>query len=131
MRILRQVATGSMLTLLISGASIGANSLANAAELDSEPAMTLAPCALLTPDVAKRLPRFIKPADVLCMSITVEDVQASERAQLLLSAAGQRLLSEVRFSNATAEYNRGIAAYAEGKYIEAISDLQAAISSAQ
>jgi hypothetical protein len=131
MRIWRQVATRLMLTLLISAACIAANSLANAAELNSQPAMTLAPCALLTPDVARRLPWFIKPAEVLCMSITVEDVQASERAQLLLSEAGQRLLSEVRFSNATAEYDRGIAAYAEGKYTEAISDLQAAISSAR
>jgi hypothetical protein len=93
--------------------------------------MMLTPCALLTPDVAKRLPWYIKPADVLCMSVTSEDVQLSERARLLLNEPGGRLQSEGRFSNASAEYDRGIAAYAEGKYIEAVSHLQAAISSAR
>jgi len=79
----------------------------------------------------KRLPWFIKPADVVCMSVTSEDVQASERARLLLIEAGGRVQSEGRFSNATAEYDRGIAAYAQGSYVEAVSHLQAAISSAR
>jgi hypothetical protein len=129
MRISRDFTTGLVLTLLMSGACVAANSLLCAAEQDPEPAMMLTPCALLTPEVAKRLPWFIKPGDVLCMSVTSEDVQVSERARLLLNELGGRLQSEGRFSNATAEYDRGIAAYAEGRYIEAVSHLQAAISS--
>jgi hypothetical protein len=115
----------------MSGAGVAPNSLFSAAKESPEPAMMLTPCALLTPDVAKRLPWFIKPSDVLCMSVTSEDVQVSERAQLLLNELGGRLQSEGRFSHATAEYDRGIAAYAEGRYMEAVSHLQAAISSAR
>jgi hypothetical protein len=115
----------------MSGAGVAATSLFSAAKQSPEPAMMQTPCALLTPDVAKRLPWFIKPADVLCMSVTREDVQVSEHARLLLNELGGRLQSEGRFSNATAEYDRGIAAYAEGRYIEAVSHLQVAISSAR
>ena len=130
MRISRELTTGLIMTLLMSGVCAAATSRLSAAEQLPEAAMMLTPCALLTPDVAKRLPWFIKPADVVCMSITSVDVQVSERARLLLSEVGGRLQGEGRFSSATTEYERGIAAYAEGRYFEAVSHLQAAISSA-
>jgi hypothetical protein len=130
MTVSRNIKAGLIMALLISAKSLAVNSPTSAAG-EPESAMTLMPCALLTADVAKRLPGFIKPSDVLCMSVTSEDVQSSERARLLLIEAGSRVQSEGRLSNARAEYDRGIGAYAEGRYLEAVSHFQSAVSAPQ
>jgi hypothetical protein len=129
MKISSKRAAGLLLTVLLCEVSLAGNSLTNGAKQDPVAAMTITPCALLTPAVTQRLPWFLKPRDVVCMSVTIEDVRESERARILLMDAGERSQSDDRFSTATTEYHKGIAAYSEGRYTDAVSHFQAAITS--
>ena len=88
----------------------------------------LAPCALPTLDITSRLPWFIRASDVICTSVTADDLGASERAKMLLIDVGARLINENRFSHVKAEYDREMRAYGEGNYTEAISHIQTATS---
>jgi hypothetical protein len=90
------------------------------------------PCDPLSWDAANKLPRFIKASQVECMSPTQDDLQARIKARGLLLKAATQMNSyrTVSGSSADGEYNQGIVAYAAGRYIEAISHLQAVISSA-
>src|SRR5271167_3577773 len=49
------------------------------------------PCAQLSWEAANRLPSWFKGSDVACMSPTVEDLQASEQAWVLLVKAAGRV----------------------------------------
>lgn len=91
------------------------------------------PCDPLTWDAANKLPWFIKPSQVECMSPTQDDQQARIEASGLLMKAARQMQSyrSVSGPSAETEYNSGIVAYAAGRYIEAISHLQAAIPSAK
>lgn len=91
--------------------------------------VTLMPCALLTADVARGLPWFIKFSDVVCMSVRAEDLQDSEHLAALLIGMGARLQNENSFSHLNAEYDRAMAAYGNGNYAEAISRLREATAS--
>ena len=94
-----------------------------------ETVVTLGPCALPTAEITSKLPWFIKASDVICMSVTADDLQASEHARMLLLDVGARLKNENSFSRVKAEFDRGMTAYGEGNYTEAISHLQAATPS--
>jgi hypothetical protein len=124
MRISARVAAGVVAGLLISSAYAPAFAKSHDAQ-DSRRATTDAtiPCEPLSWEAAKQLPSFIKPSAVECMSPTQNELRASEEARtLLVKAAAQRRNSG---SVADTEYNDGVAAYASGRYIEAIAHLQA------
>ena len=91
------------------------------------------PCEPLSWDAAKKLPWFIKPSAVECMSPTQDDLQASAQARSLLAKATAQIQGGQPRSGSTAltEYNDGVAAYAEGRYIEAIDHFHAAVPSAK
>jgi hypothetical protein len=114
---------------VISVQHVFADQLGDVRGQPAQPVMTLVPCALPTQDIASRLPWFIKPADVVCMSVTPDDLQASARVQSLLLDLTPRMQNETSFSHARIEYDRGVTAYAEGNYADAISHLMAATSS--
>ena len=63
------------------------------------------------------------------MSVTAEDLQASERVGALLIDVGGRLQEQSSFSHLKTEYDRAMTAYGDGNYAEAISRLQAATAS--
>jgi hypothetical protein len=88
-------------------------------------------CQQLSWEAANRLPSWIKGSDVACMSPTVEDMQASEQALVLLVKAAGRVQDQntIPASQAQAEYNDGVVAYAEGRYADAITHFQAAMPS--
>ena len=91
--------------------------------------MTLVPCDLPTPDIANRLPWFIKASDVIYMSVTADDLRTSEQARLPLIQAGTRVQNENCCSDMTLEYDHDVVAYAEGRYSDAIYHLHAVMTS--
>ncbi|HUN57872.1 MAG TPA: hypothetical protein VMU41_07135 [Candidatus Binataceae bacterium] len=91
-----------------------------------------APCQPLTWAAANKLPSWVKPSDVACMSVSTEDLEASRQARaLLLQAAGQAQDQAGTLSNSATEtqYDDGLAAYAEGRYSDAIVHFRAAMPS--
>jgi hypothetical protein len=91
------------------------------------------PCDPLSWDAANRLPWFIKASVVECMSPTQDDLQASAQARSLLAKAAAEMQTDRTTSGSSAmtEYNDGIAAYAEGRYVGAIDHFHAAVPSAK
>jgi hypothetical protein len=87
------------------------------------------PCEPLSWDAANKLPRFIKASDVECMSPTDADLEASAQARNLLETAVVHMQNHRSTSGSSSEteYNDGIAAYAEGRYIAAIDHFRAAV----
>jgi hypothetical protein len=134
MRILTRTAAGVVAGFLISATYVPAFANSHDGQ-DSRAASTdvTIPCGPLSWDVANKLPWFIKASRVECMSPTQDDLQASIQARSLLAKAAANLQSDHAMSGSSAEteYNDGIAAYAEGRYIEAIGHLQAAVPSAK
>jgi hypothetical protein len=126
MSTLTKVMVNGLAILLISGHSVLAKSNHGKTAQASQPIITLGPCALPTLDVLNRLPWFIKASDVVCMTVTADDIQASERARMLLMNMGTQLQNESRFSSFSAGYEHGIGAYEQGNYTEAVSHFQAA-----
>lgn len=134
MRISRRVVTGILTGFLLSASYAPvfakADDTQNAQAANSDVAI---PCEPLSWDAAKRLPWFIKASAVECMSPTQDDLQASAQARSLLAKAAAEIQSgrATSGSSAVTEYNDGIAAYAEGRYIEAIDHFHAAAPSAK
>jgi len=120
---------GAVAIFLTAAQSAGAN-LKDEKDQTRQSLVTLGPCALPTAEITSRLPWFIRASDVICMSVTADDLRASERVNLLLIEVGARLQNESSFSRVKVEYDRGMAAYGEGNYAEAIAHLQAADSQA-
>jgi hypothetical protein len=124
MRISTRMAAGVLSGLLIS-ATYGPVFAQSHATQDSRGATTdlTIPCDPLSWDAANKLPWFIKASDIKCMSPTQDDLQASIQARSLLVRAAAQLPSARAMSDSTAEteYKDGIAAYASGRYIEAIA----------
>lgn len=89
-----------------------------------------APCEPLTWEAANKLPGWVRARDVTCMSLSVEDLHASQQARALLVAAGQAQDQGAFSSSAVeAQYNEGVEAYAEGRYADAIAHFRAAMPS--
>ena len=81
------------------------------------------PYGPLTSEVAAKLPAFLKPADVAGMSPSVEDLSVQKQATALFIRAIAHVKDGGSADSRTkAEYNDGAAAYAQGRYIEAIGD---------
>jgi len=129
MRISTRMAAGLMTGFLISATYAPAFANPHDAQ-DSRGSTTDAtiPCEPLSWDVANKLPSFIKASEVVCMSPTQDDLQASAQARNLMVRAATQMQSDRALSGSTAEteYQDGVAAYAAGRYIEAIDHLQAA-----
>jgi TolA-binding protein len=134
MRISRRVVTGIVTGFLVSASYAPvfatAHDAQNAQGVTSD--VTI-PCEPLSWDAANRLPWFIKASTVECMSPTQDDLQASAQARSLLAKAAAEMQTDraTSGSSAVTEYNDGVAAYAEGRYIEAIDHFQAAVPSAK
>jgi hypothetical protein len=120
--------TGLLVIFLVAAQSATPNSRAETRQR-SQAVVMLTPCALPTADITSRLPWFIRASDVICMSVTAEDLQASERVGALLIDVGGRLQEQSSFSHLKTEYDRAMTAYGDGNYAEAISRLQAATAS--
>jgi hypothetical protein len=130
MRISARVAAGVVAGLLISSTYAPAFAKSHDAQ-DSRRATVdaMIPCEPLSREAVNQLPSFIKPSIVECMSPTQNEWQASVEARtLLVKAAAERRNSG---SIADTEYNDGVAAYADGRYIEAIAHLQASTPAAR
>jgi hypothetical protein len=86
-------------------------------------------CVPLSWEASNKLPWFIKASDVYCMSPTENDLQASAEARNLLETAVTHMRTHQSTSGSSTEieYNDGIAAYAEGRYIAAIDHFRAAV----
>jgi hypothetical protein len=130
MRISTRVAAGVVTGLLISLTYAPAFAKSHDAQ-DSRRATVdaMIPCEPLSWEAANQLPSFIKPSVVECISPTQDEWRASVEAQTLLvkAAAQQRNSGSV----ADTEYKDGVAAYAAGRYIEAIAHLQASAPAAR
>lgn len=87
-------------------------------------------CEPLSWDASNKLPWFIKASDVECMSPTEDDWQASAQARNLLETIVVQMQTHRPTSGSSTEieYNDGIAANAEGRYIAAIDHFRAAVS---
>jgi len=125
MRMVVGVATGFLLSATYAPAFANPHNAQ-----DSRRAMldAIGPCEPLSWEAANKLPMFIKASLVECMSPTRDELQASAQARSLLMRAATQMQSDhaVPGSAAETEYEDGIVAYAAGRYIEAISHLQAA-----
>jgi len=134
MRIFARMAAGVVTGFLISSTYAPAFAKSHDAQ-DSRRATidAAAPCEPLSWEAASKLPSFIKPSIVECMSPTQDDLQASVQARGLLVRAATQMQSDGAMYSPTAEieYKDGIAAYASGRYIEAIDHLQAAVPSSK
>ena len=88
------------------------------------------PYSALTPGVATRLPSFLKASDIAGMSPTLEDLQVQSQARGLLIKAAEQVQRQGPFtdSHEAAEYGAGINAYADGRYIETVAHLHAAMA---
>ena len=129
MRIFARMAAGVVTGFLIS--STYAPAFAKSHDAQDSQRTTIdaaASCEPLSWEAASKLPSFIKPSIVECMSPTQDDLQASIQARSLLVRAATQMQSDRALSGSTAEaeYQDGVAAYAAGRYIEAIGHLQAA-----
>lgn len=128
MRISRRMAAGVVTGFLISAAYAPAFAEPHNAQ-GSRMASTdvTIPCEPLSWNAANKLPWYIKASDVRCMSPTQDDLKASMQARGLLVKAATQMQSDRASSGSAAEteYQDGVAAYAAGRYIEAISHLQA------
>ena len=122
MRIFNKVAAGVVTSFLISATytPVFAGSLEVQQSAGTATEVT-SPCAPLSPDAASKLPWFIKASQVVCMSPTLDDLEAMGQARSLMARAAA----------ANAHYKDGAAAYAAGRYVEAIDHLQAAVPSAR
>jgi hypothetical protein len=129
MSIVKQLTAGVMTLLMTLASYASASPPSNETGESFQPVITLVPCALPIPDIASRLPWFIKAGDVICMSVRADDLRASEQARLLLIEAGARAQSANSLSHLALEYDHGVVADAEGRYSDAISHLRAAIAS--
>jgi hypothetical protein len=88
------------------------------------------PCQPLSWEAANRLPSWLSGSYVACMNPTIADLQASRRARaLLVKADRMQEQGSLSTSEARTEYANGIVAYAEGRYVVAITHLQAAMPS--
>jgi hypothetical protein len=127
-----KLAAGIMTALLISASYVpaSANPPDSAAKQQTNNSIVAGePCEPLSWEVANKLPSFIKPGEVICMGIMEEDRQASIRARALLVKAAAQMQDEQALSNSPAniQCDDGIAAYADGRYTEAIYYFQAAM----
>jgi hypothetical protein len=134
MRIFASIAAGVVTGFLISSTYAPAFAKSYDTQDSRRAAIDAATsCEPLSWEAANKLPSFIKPSIVECMSPTRDDLQASTQARTLLVKAttqmqGNRALSD---SAAETEYKDGVAAYAAGRYIEAISHLQVAVTTSK
>ena len=130
MRISTRMTAGVVAGFLISATYAPAFANPHNAQ-DSQGATTdvTIPCEPLSWDAANKLPSFIKASEVVCMSPRQDDLQASAQARSLMVMAATQMQSDRALSGSTAEteYQNGVAAYAAGRYIEAIDHLQAAV----
>jgi len=120
MRILNKVALGVVSSSLIFASYLPAF----AGPLDGQDTTVstsevMTPCGPLSSDTAGKLPWFIKASQVECMSPTPEDFEAMAQARSLMARAVA----------ANVHYKDGAAAYAAGRYVEAIAHFQAAVPS--
>jgi hypothetical protein len=129
MRISTRMAAGVMTGFLISATYAPAFANPHNAQDSQGATDATIPCEPLSWDVANKLPSFIKASEVECMSPTQDDLQASAQARSLMVRAATQMQSDRALSGSTAgtEYQDGVAAYAAGRYIEAIDHLQAAV----
>jgi hypothetical protein len=122
MNILKTVAVGVVSSFLISASylPVFAGSLNDQESTDMTSEVTT-PCGPLSSDTASKLPWSIKATQVVCMSPTPEDFEAMPQARSLMA----------RGAAANSRYQDGAAAYAAGRYVEAIAHFQAAVPSAK
>lgn len=85
-------------------------------------------CEPLSWDAANKLPSYIKASEVECMTPTQDDLQASVQARKLLetTVVDMQKHQPTSGSSTEIEYNDGMTAYAEGRYIAAIDHFRAA-----
>jgi TolA-binding protein len=129
MAISRRMAAGIVTGFLLS-TSVPAFAQSHDVQSDSRAINDAAiTCEPLSWDAANKLPWFIKASDVECMSPTQGDLQASAQARNLLATAAVHMQNDrpTSGSSTETEYNDGIAAYAEGRYIAAIDHFRAAV----
>jgi hypothetical protein len=133
MKISKTMATGLMATMMAAAVYSPAF-----ADLFDQPSlkpeanrMLEGPCEPLTWEAANKLPWWVRAGDVACMSVSVDDFQASQQAQALLVEAAGQMRDEGASSAqmAEAQYKDGVEAYAEGKYADAITHFRAAMPS--
>ena len=133
MSVSNKLALGVMTGLLVAAAYAPARAQTSDDRATSAPpphaAVFAGPYSPLTPEVARRLPPFLKASDVAGMSPTTDDLRAQKEAQALLVKAAEQTQKDGPFtdSRAAAEYSAGINAYADGRYIETIVHMQAAM----
>jgi hypothetical protein len=133
MKISKKLAAGLMATMV--AAAVYAPAFAGLFDQPSQkPKANSAaegPCEPLTWEAANKLPAWVKARDVTCMSLSMEDLQASWQARALLVEAAGEAQDQGTFSNSAAEaqYNDGVEAYAEGRYADAIAHFRAAMPS--
>lgn len=133
MRSSRKMATGLVTGLLIAATYAPVVATVGDAQDPQSATSQVIPCEPLSWDAANKLPGFIKPSAVECMSPTQDDLQASAQARSLMARATAQIQGGQATSGSTAvtEYNDGVAAYAGGRYIEAIDHFHAAVPSAK
>ena len=133
MGISKRVAAGVMTGLLVAAAYAPARAQTSDDRATSAPrpsaAVFAGPYSPLTPEVVRGLPAFLKASDVAGMSPTVDDLRVQNQAEALLVEAAKHVQNEGQFkdSRAAAEYGAGINAYAQGRYIETVLQLRAAM----
>lgn len=130
MRFSRRMVAGIVTGLLISTSYAPAFSGSYVGQNQQRATEDLAiPCEALSWDAANKLPSYIRASDVKCMSPTGGDLQASGEARNLLETAVVHMQNHRPNSGSSSEieYNDGIAAYAEGRYIAAINHFRAAV----
>jgi hypothetical protein len=131
MRSSTKMAAGIAVGLLISVVCAPALAELQDPQSPAETTEVTTPCAPLSWAAGNKLPWFIKPSQVECMSPTPNDLRARIQAGALLVKAIAQMQSDRAMSRPTAEtaYEDGFAAYSSGRYIEAIAHLQAALPS--
>jgi hypothetical protein len=133
MKISKKLATSVMATMV--AAAVYAPAFADLFDQPSQnpkaDSVAQGPCEPLTWEAANKLPGWVRARDVTCMSLSVEDLRASQQARALLVEAAGQAQDQGAFSSSAAEaqYNECVEAYAEGRYADAIAHFRAAMPS--
>ena len=130
MGISQKVAAGMLTGLLVAAAYAPAQAHMSDTGAPSVFAGRYSP---LTPEVAGSLPPFLKASDVAGISPTIDDLSVQKQAQALLAKAAEQVQRQGPFTDSreAAEYGAGINAYADGRYIETVVHLHAAMVTGQ
>jgi hypothetical protein len=133
-KISKTMATGLMVAMVAAAVNVRAFADLFDQQPSPKPAVNRVaegPCEPLTWEAANHLPSWVRASDVTCMSVSVEDMQNSRKAQELLVQAAGQAHEQGSFSTPSGEsqYIEGVEAYAEGKYTEAIAHFRAAMPS--